>query len=55
MKRLKNYILPAIIILWVVIASVATSRLHQAERGDLNHDGIVDIRDQSILSRNWHK
>lgn len=32
-----------------------STQLHQANRGDINHDGKIGAQDLSILARNWTK
>lgn len=47
----------AIAALIVGIYTVSTLRiqLSQAERGDINHDGVVDALDLSMLLSDWQK
>lgn len=44
----------ALILAQSTLMCVLSYRLIQADRGDLNHDGVVNIKDLSILAHNYN-
>lgn len=50
-----KYLILSVVVVLLIIVGVLGFRLNRASQGDINHDGVVNILDMSILSKNWGK